>query len=428
MSDTVRRNDVPDEWLLDDDESDNSPQKVEKLPEGVKYKPGDYLKLYIVAGEASGDLLGAHLMRALKRESKREIHFFGIGGDKMTAEGLDSLFPFYELSMMGFVEVLPYIFNLSARINATVDDILAKQPAVVVTIDSPGFCFRVVSKLRKEGFKGKFIHYVAPTVWAYKPERAEKCAELFDHMLTLLPFEKPYFDKVGLKCTWVGHPVVAETEIGNGEAFRQKYQITPETLLLAVLPGSRKGEVDRHMPIFAKAITLLARQYPKMAISVAVPKNVINFVAPYFENCPFRAVVAAGEEDKKDAIAAANIALVKSGTVALEVAKAGTPMIVAYRVNPISAWLLKRMVLTKYVNLINIILKKELIPELLQELCTPLMIASAASVLLSDPEKQRLQKQASKDVLQQLLPGSGILPSDIAAHVILQFLQVNKVA
>jgi len=380
------------------------------------------LKIYIIAGEASGDLLGAHLMQALKNQSQRPVNFYGIGGEKMTAEGLASLFPYYELSMMGFVEILPYIFNLAARIQLTVDDILAKQPDVVVTIDSPGFCFRVVDKLRKENLNAKFMHYVAPTVWAYKPERAQKCARLFDHLLALLPFEPPYFERAGLACTFVGHPVVAETQTGDGAAFRQKYEIPEHMLLFSLLPGSRKGEVDRHMPVFAKAITLLATQYPDLAMVAAVPKNVMAFVAPYFKNCPFRAVVIAGEQDKKDAIAASNMALVKSGTVALEVAMTGIPMIVAYRVNPLSAWLFKRMSLTKYANLVNILQGKEIIPELLQQLCTPLMIANAAAHLLSNSEHQQRQKEQAASALKQLLPPHEERPSDIAARMILQML------
>jgi len=375
----------------------------------------------MIAGEASGDLLGAHLMRALRAQSP-DMLFYGIGGEKMSEEGLASLFPYYELSMLGFVEILPYIFNLTARINLTVEDVIAKQPDAVVTIDVPGFCSRVVEKLRKAKLKTKFIHYVAPTVWAYKPKRAQQCARIFDHLLALLPFEPPYFEKAGLACTWVGHPVVAETSIGNASAFREKYRISEHTTLFCLLPGSRKGEVERHMPVFAQAITLMAAQFPDLAMAVAVPKNVMAFVAPYFEGCPFRAVVMAGEQDKKDAIAASNLALVKSGTVALEVAMAGVPMIVAYRVNALSAWLFKRMSLTKYVNLVNIVQGKEIIPELLQELCTPLMIASAGAHLLSHPERQRAQKNQAQAALEQFLPPRGERPSDRAARTILRLL------
>jgi lipid-A-disaccharide synthase len=380
------------------------------------------LSVYIIAGEASGDLIGAHLMRSLKKQSRRPIVFNGIGGEKMIAEGMKSLFPFHELSMLGFLEILPYLFNIFARIARTVEDIRIKQPDVVITIDVPGFGFRVVERLRKTNIPSKFIHYVAPTVWAYKPHRAAICAKLFDHMLVLLPFEPPYFKKVGLPCTWVGHPVIAETVIGDGTRFRQKYEIPDSIPLFCLMPGSRKGEVERHMPIFAKTIALLATQFPNLAMVVAVPANVMPFVAPFFNNCPFRAVVTADDQDKKDAIAASTIAIVKSGTVTFEIAKAGVPMIVTYRVNPISAWMFRRIALTKYANLINILKQSEVIPELLQEQCNPLMIATSVAHLLSHPDRQKTQIYQQKSALAQLLLPNDESPSDKAAHTILNLI------
>ncbi len=380
------------------------------------------LTVYIIAGEASGDLLGAHLMRSLKAQSKRPIRFHGIGGDKMAAEGLKSLFPYHELSMMGFIEILPYAFNLMARIHLAVEDAQSKRPDLFITIDSPGFCFRVVEKLREQRLPAKFIHYVAPSVWAYKPERAKKCARLFDHLLALLPFEPPYFQEVGLPCTFVGHPVVAETQPGNGKAFREKFQIADDVPLFCLLPGSRKGEVDRHMPVFGRAVNILAARYPNLAMAVAVPKHVMPFVTTYFEDCPFRTVITSDEQDKKNAIAASNLAIVKSGTVALEVAMSGTPMVVAYRVNPISAWMMKRMISTKYANLVNILLGKETIPELLQELCTPLMIAGASAQLMQYPDIRIRQQEQAAQALQQLAPKQLSIPSELAAKTALQLL------
>ncbi|NBO18055.1 MAG: lipid-A-disaccharide synthase [Proteobacteria bacterium] len=383
---------------------------------------GDLLKIYIIAGEASGDLLGAHLMRSLKEQSTRPIQFWGVGGPRMEAEGLQSLFPYYELSRLGFVEILPYAFNLMARIIRTAEDIQSKDPHMLITIDCPGFCYRVARRLREENYTTLMLHYVAPTVWAYKPDRAEKCALIFDHLLTLLPFEPPYFTKVGLPATWVGHAAVVETHVGNGEAFRAKYEIANDVPVFLLMPGSRKGEVRRHMPIFAKTITMLAQQYPNLAIVTAVPQNMMPYVAPYFKNCPFRAVVLPGDVDKKDAIAASNLAIVKSGTVALEVAMAHVPMIVTYRVHALSAWLLKRMVLVKYVSLINILRRKEVIPELLQEMCHPFILSNAAGVLMGDAARQEKQKTEQKLALDMLTPPGGERPSDIAARSALELL------
>ena len=387
------------------------------------FTPKGLLKIYLVAGEPSGDLLGAHLMRAIRAATPRPIRFYGVGGPRMEAEGLNSLFPYYELSLMGFIEILPYIFNLAARMRQTVEDARTKQPDILITIDSPGFCFRLVKQLRAHELKTKFLHYVAPTVWAYKPQRAEKCAALFDHLLVLLPFEPPYFEKAGLACTFIGHPVVAETPKGDGGQFRQKYNLAADTPLLCLLPGSRKGEVERHMPLFAQVITLLARQFPNLALAVAVPHHVMPYVAPFFKNCPFRAVVMSNDEDKRGAMAAANLAIVKSGTVALEVAMNGAPMLVTYRVNALSARILRRMILTRYVNLINILANKDVIPELLQEMCTPTMIANAGAHLLAYPAAVARQKTEAAAQLAKLLPPAGQLPSELAAQVVLQLVE-----
>lgn len=375
--------------------------------------------IYLIAGEASGDLLGAHLMRALKKQSDRPLRFHGIGGDRMKAEGLVSLFPYQDLSLLGFTEVLPHIMRIFARINTTVEDVITKHPETVVTIDVPGFSFRVVEKLREEGFKANFIHYVAPTVWAYKPERANICADLFDKMMVLLPFEPPYFKAVNLPCTWVGHPVVKETAVGDGTAFRKQYNIAEHTTLLTLLPGSRQSEIKRHMPVFAQTATLLAQQYPDIALATAVPRNMMPFVADYFKDCPFRAVVTANEQDKKNAIAAANLAIVKSGTVTLEVAMAKTPMVIAYRVNPISAWMFRRISLTRYVNLINIMKNKEIYPEMLQELCSPIFLANAGAALLRSKELSIFQRDESVSALEQLCPPDDQIPSILAANVVL---------
>jgi lipid-A-disaccharide synthase len=380
------------------------------------------LIIYIIAGEASGDLLGADLMRSLRAKSKREIIFYGIGGDKMEAEGLSSLFPYHELSMMGLVEILPYMYRTLVHISSTVEDIVSKQPDMIITIDSPGFCFRVVEKLKKDQFNAKFVHYVAPSVWAYKPGRAKKCAELFDHMLALLPFEPPYFEKYGLGCTFTGHPVVATPKPGNAGEFREKYELPDNIPLFCLLPGSRKGEVKLHMPVFTRAISMLSSCYPNLALAIAVPEHVLPLLGPYLNNCPFRVIIAEDEEDKKNAIAASNFAFVKSGTVAFEVAAAGVPMLITYRMNKLSVWWLRRMITTKYANLINILLKKEAIPELLQERSHPLMLASCANMLLRKPALIQQQQADIREALAKLLPPDGKQPGDIAAEKILSLL------
>lgn len=385
------------------------------------------LVIYLIAGEPSGDLLGARLMQNLRTQyaeqfPDKKILFFGVGGEKMEAEGLSSLFPYHEISLMGFVEIIPYIFRTLSHIKLTVADIIVKEPDMVITIDSPGFCFRVVEKLRKYGMESKFVHYVAPTVWAYKPQRAKKCAMLFDHMLVLLPFEPQYFIKAGLDTTFVGHPVVYENKKGDGAAFRNKYDIPDNITLFCLLPGSREGEIKRHMPIFTRAISMLAMLYPNIVLAIAVPEHAMQLLAPYLNNSPFRAIITENDQDKKNAMAASQFAFVKSGTVAFEVAGSGAPMLITYKINSFSAWWLKTLITTKYVNLINILSRKEIIPELLQEHATPLMLASCADSLISMPERQQEQKSGINSALKRLIPENGDDPSMLATRKILSLL------
>ena len=384
-------------------------------------EPSNARVFYLIAGEPSGDVLGAHLMRSIKALSTTPVLFFGVGGEQMEKEGMRSLFPYHDLAMMGFSEILPHLMTIFARIEQTVEDIKSKFPHALITIDSPGFCKRVVQKLRKDHFDTRYIHYVAPSVWAWKPKRAEIFAGLFDHLLALLPFEPPFFERAGLGTTFVGHPVVTTTQVGDGAAFRKRYQISDDTTLFCVLPGSRRGEIKRHLPIFAQTIALLSEPYPNLAICVPVPKYLLSVVKPYFDDCPFRAIVTAHAEDKRDAIAASNVAIVKSGTVTLEVAKARTPMVVAYRVSAISAFIYKRLRLTKLATLVNILLGREVIPELLQNDCTPIMLASAAEALLRYPHHAARQKAAITSAFALLTPEK-TSPSDLAARTVLNQL------
>lgn len=378
--------------------------------------------VYIIAGEPSGDLLGARLMQQMKAQTKTPIFFVGVGGDKMKSEGLKSLFPYLELSHVGMTEILPHLFKIFARIDQTVEDIKTKNPAVVITIDCPGFCKRVVKKLRKDEFDTRYIHYVAPSVWAWRPKRAVSYAEVYDHLLCLLPFEPPLFEREGLAATFVGHTVASEQQIGDGKAFRLRYELANDVPVFCVFPGSRQGEITRHMPIFARTVTLLAEVYPNLAIVVPVPKHLLDSVRPYFENCPFRAIVTANEEDKRDALATSRVAIVKSGTIALEVATSGTPMVVAYRVGAITAFVFRRLRITKLVTLVNILLGREAIPELLQDDCTPIMIANATAAILRDESLGNAQKMAMQQALAMLIPETKT-PSTLAAEVVLDYIK-----
>lgn len=380
-------------------------------------------KIFLIAGEASGDALGAGVMRALKDTHGHAIAFFGVGGEQMEAAGLTSLFNYRELSLMGFAEIIPHMFTLKRRINEVASEIERIKPDVVVTIDSPGFNFRVIKQLKKRTTgKPVFIHLVAPTVWAYKPERAKKCAELFDHLLVILPFEPPYFEKEGLKTTTIGHPTAwPDNPKGDGRSFRNRYDIGGDVPVLTVLPGSRPGEIKRHMPIVMETIRQLGAVHPDLTVTMALPDHIAGAVGDYTADCAYRIIMAKSEE-KMDAIAAANVALVKSGTVTLDVAHAGIPMIVMYRVNPLSAWLLKRMMLISTVTLVNILEEKQVVPEYLQENANADNLSAALRLLLASKEEQARQKNAFKSALAKLQPAGKGHPASHAAQAISDYL------
>ncbi|MGB1540318.1 MAG: lipid-A-disaccharide synthase, partial [Rickettsiales bacterium] len=299
----------------------------------------------------------------------------------------------------------------------------ATQPDVVITIDAPGFCFRVAKACRKHWPKGtksapRFIHYVAPSVWAYKPGRAKKVAALYDHVLTLLPFEPPYFDDAGMEATFVGHPLVetAEDIAPDGIMFRTRHAIPGDAPLVAALPGSRLGEVKRHLPLLREATALLIQQEPKLVMTMPVVPHLTAAVREMTQHWPCKLVVVNESTEKWNAFDAANIALAKSGTVTLELALFNTPMVVFYKVNPVSAWLIKQMLRVPYVSLINILADAHVVPELLQDDATPEALSEAALLLL---HSSNAQTKACEEGLRKLGLGDAKTPSEKAAEVVL---------
>ena len=352
--------------------------------------------IFLVAGEPSGDVLGARLMAALKERSPVPPRFAGVGGERMTAEGLDSLFPMSELSIMGYLEVVPKIPRVLARVRETAAAAQQMRPDAVITIDAPDFSFRVARRLAGAGIP--LIHYVAPQVWAHRPGRSAKIAEFLDHLLAILPFEPPYFEAVGLPCSFVGHAIVEESaHEGDGEGFRARHGISPEAPLVCVLPGSRHGEVSRHLPIFGVALGLLAARWPVTAH------------------------VVVGRDEKYDAIAASRVALAASGTIALELAIAGTPMVIAYKTNTVTAWLARRMVRVPYACLVNLILDSPVVPEFVQEDCRADLLADAVAALYDDGDARAMQISSGRQAAKSLGLG-GMPPSDRAADTVLKVI------
>jgi len=376
--------------------------------------------IFLVAGEPSGDALGASLMAALKERTGGAIRFAGVGGEGMAAQGLDSLFPMADLSVMGVAEVLPRLPKILRRLGETTDAARRLRPAAVVTIDAPDFCFRLAKRLRGAGIP--LIHYVAPSVWAWRPGRARKIAAFLDHLLALLPFEPPYFQREGLACTFVGHPVVESgADLGDGRRFRERHGIAPGAPLVCVLPGSRRSETGRLLPLFAQALARLRATRPDLVAVVPVIGAVAGEVARAVAGWSVPATVVHERADKIDAFAAATVALAASGTVALELAMAETPAVIAYRVSPFTAWLARRLVRVSYANLVNLVLDRPAVPELIQEDCRPERLAAALDTLLADEAARRAQVEAGREALARLGRG-GPSPGDRAAAVVLDVI------
>ncbi len=373
------------------------------------------LHVALVAGEPSGDALGEGLIRALRAQHAGNVRFSGIGGERMQAEGFDSLFPIAELAVMGLVEVLPRARKILQRLDQLAAQLQSDPPDVLVTIDSPGFTHRLAKRLHKRGFP--IVHYVAPTVWAWRPGRAKTLAGLVDHLLTLLPFEPPYFEREGLSAEFVGHPAVEtiaaarrqaadETAAGNG--FRQRYQIADKAPLLAMLPGSRRGEAAKLLPVFSAAIARLTERHGDLQVVIPSVPDVAPMVLNVLPNlaAPARVVVAPAE--RYQAMLAADLALAASGTATLELGLAQTPTVLAYRVNRLTAAIVRRMLKVPYAGLVNILDNREAMPEFLQEKCRPENLASALGNLLDDPAVRAEQLAACRRVGAMLgLDGNG---------------------
>lgn len=379
----------------------------------------------MIAGEPSGDVLGGRLIAALKAKSDSALNFVGVGGDRMIAEGLESLFDMQELSVMGYLEVVPRLPGLIARLRETTEAARKLRPDAVVTIDSPDFTFRVARKLKGLGIP--LIHYVAPQVWAHRPWRAAKIAGFLDHILALLPFEPPLFEAHGLACTYVGHAIVEEgADAGDGPGFRLRHGIPADAPLIAALPGSRHGEVSRHLPIFGAALGKLAVNRPGLRAVVPTVAAVAEEVARGAADWPVETLVITGGREKYHAFAAADAALAASGTVALELAIAALPTVIAYKANALTAWAARRMILVPYVCLVNLILDQPAVPEFLQDRCRPDLLAEAVAELLDDAQARAAQIAASRravEILGHGAPGlGGDSPSARAATAVLEII------
>ena len=382
-------------------------------------------RICLVATEESGDRLGASLMKVLRQRLGDGVAFSGVGGRGMIGEGLVSLFPIEELSIVGFTAVLKQLPKILRLIRGTVDAIVASQPDVLVIIDSPDFTQRVAKRVRARDGAIPIVNYVAPTVWAWRPGRARTMCGYVDHVLGLLPFEPDAFRRLdGPPCTYVGHPLIEQlASLRPTPEEQARREAAPPRLL--VLPGSRRSEVGRHMPVFGETLARLQAQGIAFEAVLPTTPHLEAAVKAGVANWPVQPTIIMGEAEKRSAFRSARAALAKSGTVTLELALAGVPMVTAYRVGQVEAFILRRLVKVPSVILANLVIGEAVIPEFLQEDCTADNLAPVLVDLLKDGPV-RARQVAAFSRLDSIMATGAASPSERAADIVLATMRRER--
>lgn len=383
-------------------------------------------RIWLVAGEDSGDQLGAKLMRAL-REAAPGVAFGGVGGDAMAEEGFASLFPLDDVAVMGYLPVLARARTLLRRIRQTADDVVAAQPDVLVIIDSPGFTHAVAQRVRKASPSIPIVDYVSPSVWAWRPWRAKGMRPFIDHVLALLPFEpEAHLRLGGPACTYVGHPLIERLgDLRPDAAMQARRDRAPYPLV--VLPGSRRSEIERLMPVFGPVLARVARDVEVEAVLPAVSRHRAR-IAELAKGWDLPVRIVSGEQEKYAAFRAARAALAASGTVTLELALSGVPAVVAYKVSRIEEFIARRLIQVPSIVLPNLILDTNAMPEFVQAECSPDNLAAALLPLLRGGPEREAQVAALERMDELTILPDGDTPSRAAARVVLAMLRRPAVA
>jgi lipid-A-disaccharide synthase len=382
--------------------------------------------IMLVAGEASGDDRGAGLAHALRRRLDGNLKLIGVGGPRMAEAGVPSLFDMAEISVFGLLEGLLAIPRVRRRAQEVAMAAAREGADLVVLIDSWGFSWLAARALRRLAPRVRLVKYVAPQVWATRPGRAKALAGLVDHLMVINSFEPPYFEAWGLPTTFVGNPALhMDFSACDPAGFRSRHGIGAEAPVLLVLPGSRPGEVDRLLPPFEDAIRRLKVGHPSLQVVLPVAESVADRVKAVVAGWPFRVHVVEGEEEKREALRAGDLALACSGTVTLEVAQAGVPMVVAYRLGSVTHFVARFLIRTPWVVLFNIAARDFVAPELIQDDCTGPRLAAELDRRLRDPAFRRAQVAAQDAALDQMGRG-GPDPSEAAALVVLEVLSGDQ--
>ncbi|MDR1365725.1 MAG: lipid-A-disaccharide synthase [Holosporales bacterium] len=379
--------------------------------------------VFIIAGEVSGDIIGERLIEAVARLDP-SVQFVGIGGDRMIKAGLQSLFHMKDVSAIGLVEVLSKLPTILKKLHAVNKAIKSIKPKALIAIDFPGFNDRIMKKAKKLGIP--VIRYVAPQVWAWRPSRAKNMPKFVDCLLTLFKFEPPLFEKYGLKTVFVGHPVVEDGDLAHPSAqeidvFFEKYKLVKSHPLICLLPGSRLSEIHRHTPIFLEAVKLAKNKIPDLQVFIPTFDDYVEYLSELIDEKWIK--IGTDYRDKGIAMRTAACALAASGTVTLELAYTGTPAIAAYQVNPVTAFIVKKLMKIKHVSLVNILLKETAIPEFLQKDCNAKALCSGLLNLIANKTLCDYQRKAYKKVLTELTLPNAVKPSDKAAACVADFIR-----
>ncbi|NCT40846.1 MAG: lipid-A-disaccharide synthase [Alphaproteobacteria bacterium] len=377
-------------------------------------------KVFLIAGEASGDVLGSQLMESLKAS---QAQFMGVGGPLMEEQGLDSLMPMHELCVMGIWEVVVQLPRLIKLINGVVEEIERAQPDIVVTIDLPDFNFQVAKRLKKRGiYTGKFVHYVAPSVWAWRPGRAKKIAQFLDGIMCLFPFEPEYFEKHGLPSKYVGHPIIRQDHKKENMAFREAYDIKADDFVFGLYLGSRESEISRHKDVFKDAVNFILEQKPDVQILLPTLEGLELEAYQSMRGLNVTPIIVSNAKDKWAAMRNCDLAMAVSGTVGLELAYMNVPHVIAYKTHFLTFLAVRLLVKVRFAHLVNILLDKAVVPEFLQSQCKSLLIAAELMRLISDPAVMAQQKVAFHDARRILKKDVAENPAASAAGFVLDIL------
>lgn len=376
-------------------------------------------KIFIIAGEVSGDILGADLMQSIIKEDKSVV-FFGVGGEEMQKiKGFHSLFDIKDIAVMGIFEVLKNLKLIKARIREVVNKIIEVNPDLVITIDSPGFNMRVIKKVRKTLPNIKALHYVAPQVWAWKEKRAERVANLYDYLLCFFDFEIPYFTKYGLRTFAVGHTAIKNV-VGNKARFIKKYKLKATDNIITMLPGSRVQIAKRLLPVYKEVVEKLSLKLKNLRVVIPATSTSYDFLMAEVKDWKIKPLIIKTKSDRYDAFIVSEAVLSISGTAVLEVAITGTPVIVAYKLSNMSYMIAKHLVKIKNVSLPNIIMGREIVPEFIQNECNAENLSKEIIKAVNNKKYREKVMKDLENMRKKIIQKKA--PSDIGAEVVLDIL------